>query len=355
MTIIASICFVCFAALLVVLYYYKKRLKQYKSNEALFRLIAENSHDLICLHKPDSTYTFLSPSVKSILGYEVEEMIGKNPYDFLHPEDLLLLKEDARRKSLQGKQNRIESRFRKKSGEYIWLETFAKPIVENGAVTSIQTTSRDIGYRKEVNKQLTESEQKYRLLAETSNDMIMVFDAEGKHLYASPAVKNVLGYTVEEWIAQQPFANIHPDDHALQQNLKNDFLAGHKVEGLHFRMAKKSGEYIWVEGYYSPVIKNNELAQVHVSLRDISIRKRALLKLAESEELYRLLASNSHDLVCLHNTDGSYQFVSPSVFPLLGYQPEELIGESPTIFFCLKTANGSSKILIDKHSKANRC
>jgi PAS domain S-box-containing protein len=335
MLLIASIClaFVFAASLLVVLRKYYIKLKQYKSNEALFRLITENSHDLICLHNPDSTYTFLSPSVKSILGYESEEMIGKNPYHFLHGEDLILLNDEARKKSLQGEKNRIELRFRKKNGEYTWLETFSKPILENGIVTSIQTTSRDISYKKEFDKRLSESELKYRLLADTSNDMIMVFDAEGKHLFASPAVKNVLGYTVEDWLEQPPFSNVHPEDHVLHKNIRTDFAAGRRVEGLHFRMAKKDGEYIWVEGYYTPILENNKIVQIQVSLRDISVRQKALQKLAESEELYRLLASNSNDLVCLHNKDGTYQYVSPSVFPLLGYRPEELIGESPYNFF----------------------
>jgi PAS domain S-box-containing protein len=307
--------------------------KQQQEKDELFKLLADNSHDLICLHNRDSTYRFVSPSVKKILGYNPEELIGRNPYELLHPEDKAKIGNSARKKSLAGEENRIEHRFLKKNGDYIWMESYSKPLLENSDVKMIQTTSRDITFKKEVDNRLAESEKKYRLIAETSNDVIIVFDADANPIFVSPSVKNALGYEVEEFLEQRPFENIHPDDRLTLKNLRRVFEQGQKVEGLNFRLASKDGNYVWLEGYYTPIVNNGKLEKVHVSLRDISLRKRALQRLAESEELYRLLASNSHDLVCLHEPDGTYRYVSPSVMPLLGYQPDELIGQNPYDFF----------------------
>lgn len=72
-----------------------------KSRE-LYRLISENSADMVCLHKPDGTYEYVSLSVKQIFGYQHKELIGKKPYDFSHPDDLEKIKNESYDKPKNG-------------------------------------------------------------------------------------------------------------------------------------------------------------------------------------------------------------------------------------------------------------
>lgn len=147
----------------VILEGYKQQLEREVSqrtadlyaSEARYRLLAENTNDLICQHEPDGRYTYVSPSVESLLGYHATELIGKNPYDFFHPDDQASIREDSHSLVLNGQASRITYRFRCKNGEYRWLETLTRPILDdNGQVSSLQTSSRDVQERVETAEKL---------------------------------------------------------------------------------------------------------------------------------------------------------------------------------------------------------
>lgn len=117
-----------------------------EEKDQLYRLVSENSSDLIALHEPNGHYRFVAPSSFDLVGYKPSELIGKNPYNYIHPDDVARLQSGPHQQTLQGgKASSIEYRFRSKSGKYIWLESYTKPIINSqGEVTSFQTSSRDI-------------------------------------------------------------------------------------------------------------------------------------------------------------------------------------------------------------------
>ena len=116
----------------------------------LFKLISEKAADMVCLHEPDGTYEFVSPSVENILGYKPAELVGKSPYELFHPKDLERIEEESHRKVKEGEQvTNFQYRIRKKDGTYIWFETATEPIVnDEGEVIKLRTGSRDITDRK---------------------------------------------------------------------------------------------------------------------------------------------------------------------------------------------------------------
>lgn len=119
-----------------------------QESEARYRLLSENTNDLVCLHDPDGHYIYVSPSCESLLGYSYDEMIGRDPYDFFHPDDCDRLRQEAHVNALQGKSVPTTYRIRQKSGNYIWFETLTKPIMDkNGMPMQLQTTSRDVTER----------------------------------------------------------------------------------------------------------------------------------------------------------------------------------------------------------------
>ncbi|HEY9626047.1 MAG TPA: EAL domain-containing protein [Coleofasciculaceae cyanobacterium] len=127
-----------------------------RESEARFRLLAENMSDLVCLHEPDGRYLYVSPSCEALLGFSSDELIGLSPYQFFHPDDLEHIRLQAHQPILRGESISTTYRFRKKSGEYIWLETLAKPLLNTlGQVIRMQTASRDVTERVTVQAQLT--------------------------------------------------------------------------------------------------------------------------------------------------------------------------------------------------------
>ena len=212
----------------------------------------------------------------------------------------------------------------------IWYNAKFSPLINDSIVIGTVASISNITDRKLIENKLSENEEKYRLLSENSQDIIALFDATGNHEFVSASVQKILGYSVLEWTSIPAFETIHPDDMEVQMGLKQRFDLGQIVEGIQFRLKHKQGHYVWVEAAYAPLLDaNHKLRTVQASFRDISLRKKALTDLEVSENLYRLLSENTHDLICLHSPDGNFRFVSSSVRELLGFEPDQLIGTNP--------------------------
>ncbi len=119
-------------------------------SEREYRLMAENSTDMITRHTPDSRYSYVSPVVRTLLGYQPEDLMGKSPYDFIHPEDKVTLRSTHTELLEQPDVQTVQYRIRRKSGDYVWLETTTHALrdSETADVVELQAASRDITYRK---------------------------------------------------------------------------------------------------------------------------------------------------------------------------------------------------------------
>jgi PAS domain S-box-containing protein len=120
-----------------------------REGEHRFRLLAENMSDLVCLHQPDGRYTYVSPSALRILEFETDDLIGRDPYDFVHPDDTDRLRRSLHAMALEGKTPPLTTyRMRKKSGAYLWVETSTRPIFDlDGVLVRLLTTTRDVTER----------------------------------------------------------------------------------------------------------------------------------------------------------------------------------------------------------------
>ena len=122
-----------------------------RETESRYRLLAENMHDLVCLHALDSRYLYVSPSSFALLGYSPQELVGTSPFDLIHPEEVNCVREEMHERLLKGETEvTSDYRMRSKSGEYIWVETIAQAIKdkENNASPQLLTVSRDVSKRK---------------------------------------------------------------------------------------------------------------------------------------------------------------------------------------------------------------
>lgn len=130
-------------------------------SEAQFRLLAENASDMISRHTIKGIFLYVSPACETLLGFKPEEMLGKRSFDFIHAEDhhqiFRLLAESPPEPTIYT----VTYRARNKLGEYIWLETSARAILDRGtgAVIEIQAASRDITERKSAEKALQTAHQ----------------------------------------------------------------------------------------------------------------------------------------------------------------------------------------------------
>ena len=180
------------------------------------------------------------------------------------------------------------------------------------------------------------TEAQYRSMVENSHDVVALFDNEGRYIYLSQAIEDMLGYTPDELVGRVVSDLFHPDDKEkiLEFNLKNLRKGKHFINP-DFRMRKKDGAYIWIEAHAIPILDHsgNVIAAQTIN-RDITKRKETESKLEESERINRLISTNSKDLISLYNNDEDPKriYISPSCKEVMGYEQHEMIGRSPFDF-----------------------
>jgi diguanylate cyclase (GGDEF)-like protein/PAS domain S-box-containing protein len=133
-----------------------ERTRSLAESEARFRALAESTSDLVCLHRPDGTYEYLSPSIAKLLGYDAEDLRGAHPLEFVHPEDREHVERRFAAPVISGaKPVEFSYRARRRGGTYTWFETVVTPILdERGRVVQLQSSSRDITDRKRTEAEL---------------------------------------------------------------------------------------------------------------------------------------------------------------------------------------------------------
>ena len=167
-----------------------KRERRLHRSEARYRLLAQNVRDVVCLHAPDGTYRWVSPSAREVVGYRPEDIIGTNPFDWIHPDDQDRVR--AYHAALEDGRNGdpVRYRFWHEDGHYIWLETLSRLIVvDDGRVAQIQTGSRDVTDRVQRQRDLLEAKQE----AEEMNQLKSAFLANMSHEIRTP-LTSIIGF-----------------------------------------------------------------------------------------------------------------------------------------------------------------
>ncbi len=150
-------------------YFLAETLKKANQNHRdikYYKLLAENSTDLISTHHLDGRFKYVSPSSKAILGYEPDELVGKNPYDYYHSEDLAKITESHNTVKDTDDEFVVEYRFKRKDGDYVWLETTSKRMSGLGMENNeLLCSTRDVNLRKELESDLIEKNNRLKRLS----------------------------------------------------------------------------------------------------------------------------------------------------------------------------------------------
>ena len=176
---------------------------------------------------------------------------------------------------------------------------------------------------------LEASEKRFRSLIENAPDGIALLGLDGKLQQVTLSTQQILGYTLEEAVGQDPALLTHPDDLPNLLGLLNDLIQNPgKVIHTEYRFRHKDGSWRWLESTISNLISEPSVAAIVFNYRDITKRKRAEQALQESETRFRSLIENSSDEISIVSADGSLLYESPSANPTLGYQPGEFLGKN---------------------------
>ncbi|PWY36716.1 PAS domain S-box protein [Pseudomonas sp. RW409] len=235
----------------------------------LYRLITENTTDLISRHTPDGTFLDASPASWTLLGYWPEELRGRLARSLFHSQDLAGLTQRTRDALEQDGYHTMTYRIRHRDGHYLWFETACRAIRETytGAVVEVVAVSRDITSRV----QAEENKRRLAEVVEANPDPVLFIQPGGAVTYLNPAARRTLGLE-----AGQPM----PD---LASILTPEVLGSLQREGWH--RAEHSGRWS-IEARLQPPAGG---ASVPVSLMLLAHRA------ASGERFYSLVAHDQSE------------------------------------------------------------
>jgi diguanylate cyclase (GGDEF)-like protein/PAS domain S-box-containing protein len=199
---------------------------------------------------------------------------------------------------------------------------------ERGEPTAILEVNNDVTERNLAQRALAESEERYRHLVELSPEAVMVH-SEGEVVYANEAAARLIGAASSAELIGKPIMGFaHPDYREMAvERIREAFATGEPIPLREEKIVFLDGAVIDVEVTGVPIVYDGKPA-IQLLARDIRERKQAAEALRRSEERFRSLVQNSSDVVSVIGADGTAQYVSPSIERVLGYNPEDAIGNS---------------------------
>jgi PAS domain S-box-containing protein len=292
-----------------------------KQSEEKFRSIIHNSTDLIRILDKDGLITFDSPSSTRILGYSEGYFIGKNPLEFIHPDDLERVRKDLDEvyKNLNPG-TPTEFRIRKEDGSYIPVESVSQNMTHNPNIEGIIVTTHPIHQRKEMENALLESEEKYRTLFEEDPDYTILIGTDGILLDVNNATINMAGLSRHELIGKNfsELKIIPPEDIELHLDKINRLLQDELVKPYESRLIDKEGNIRWTLIHFIAVKEKENISYILGIATDITVQKLAENELRSSLKEKNILLQEIH-----HRVKNNMQIISSLLNLQIKYVDEE--------------------------------
>jgi PAS domain S-box-containing protein len=307
-----------------------------KASEAEMRALFASMTDVIIVFDDQGRHLKIAPTKTPQIYKPAAERIGKTIHDIFPKEKADFFLAQIQQALAKGRTHRVEYSLSINDREF-WYDGSISPMTEH----SVIWVARDITERKHA------EEERARLAAEIESqrqrlDNIVgtvpgvVWEAWGEPDaatqridFVSDYVEAMLGYSVEEWLATPNFwlQIVHPDDkERAAKAAAADFVSAKSSNTFEFRWVAKDGRILWVESN-SVVLKDEEGRPVGVRgvTTDVTERKQSEEALRESEERYRDLVENAHDIIFSHDLDGNYTSVNRAGEQITGYTHEECL------------------------------
>ncbi|MFO7883118.1 MAG: PAS domain S-box protein [Kosmotogaceae bacterium] len=302
-----------------------------KESEKLFRLLAENSKDLIyrLALVPELKFEYVSPSAKKITGYSQKEHYEDPELGFKigHPEDRKKFSSFIKEKTPD---EPVILRWIKKDGTVIWVEMQITPIYnDENKLIAIEGVSRDITKRKEIEEQLKKRERDMQNLISNLPGVVFKCKNNGNWtmMFISKGCEKLLGYTPEELINDQKISYaslIHPDDKQFVWDKVKEAEKANNPYEIEYRIITKDGKIKTVHERGSFV--DSDVSTIDGFITDITKTKMMQEKLKESEHFYKSIFEDSHEIMLIIDPDSTKIVdANEAACDFYGYSREEMV------------------------------
>ena len=255
--------------------------------EEQLRIFGRHGSDLVVVLEIDDTVRSISDSVVRILGWQPDDVVGRNGYEFVHPDDHAIAAAISNGTSDDiGTFQHAEIRLRHADGTYRLMDATATNLIRDPDVAALILTAHDITARRDAEDAVRQSELRFRALVQNGSDVIAVLEQDGRLRFASPAAERILGHSPQ--LGTSVFDLIHPDD---LPRIADAFTGAVDTPGItlpaDLRLRTADGGWREVEAVANNLLADESVHGIVVNVRDVTERRAAERSLREAEERVR--------------------------------------------------------------------
>lgn len=291
---------------------------------SLWRELFERAPVAYSLSSLDGRRVLVNQAFRRLFGFPLEGELGVDLLALTHPDDRARTLEYARalrRGDLDGVD--LEKRYLHRDGRTIWGRLSIAALDDpDGTRVAFLGAITDISEAVEARRALAAREARHRALAEHAADAVVVLDAGGRVVEASPSTDRLLGRPTAPLLGVSAFEFVHPDDQAVVMRAFAETVArpGTAVP-LRFRVVGAAGERL-VEAVATNLLDDPAVAGVVVNLRDLTDRAEVMTALQVQQTRFQRMLENISDTVTLLDARGEVIQTTGNVKEILGYPTE---------------------------------
>ena len=347
-----------------------------QKSEERYRQMVETAMEGIWLIDENNKTSFVNQRMAEMLGYGVDEMMGKSLFEFMDMEGLAIAHRNIERRR-QNIKEQHDFKFIRKDGKSVYAIVSTNPFLDDfgnyrGALAmitditdrkkaekalenlneelqikvsnrtvelagAIEKLQHEICQRKETEQELILLKERLQYLISSGPSMIYSCKTEGSYppTFMSENIKAILGYTAQEFLDNPDFwaSHIHPEDaRRVFRELPSLFKNG--IHAHEYRFLAKNGEYRWIRDDLRLVRdeQGNPL-EIVGSMIDITAQKQVEAKLENAlfELEFQNFALDQSAIISMTDTEGVINYVNQKFCEISGYSKDELIGETHEI------------------------
>jgi len=250
-----------------------------RESEEKYRFFTENSTDVISKLDPKGVILYISPLCNTMTGYNDEELIGNNILLYYHKDDRAPLVEEYNKILRQPDIFTFSFRFRLKDGNYRWIESTSKRITEDdGSISGIISSSRDITFRVEAEKAVRESEEKLHLMMNGVPALMSYVDTDERLIYVNDEYERWYKIPKQDIVGKYIKDLLPADVYERASDYYKKAIAGESVV-FENRTYNSAGDEKFVRAHYVPHSIDGVIQGFFVLIFDITENKKAEQKI----------------------------------------------------------------------------
>ncbi len=299
-----------------------------RQSEERYRIVVDNQMEMVVRYRPDGTVIFANQPYCDHLHVSFEELGGRSFLDFVHDRKKV---SQTIQTVLDTKQSTTaESLYITPEGETRWHAWYDRPILdEHGKVIEILGVGRDVTERKNIEEALRRSEERYRIVIENQNELVIRHQLDFTVLFVNPAYCNEFNIPSEDVVGQNLLNFIHEE--SLSEVLEiNATVLQSKQPFVHtHQLINGKNEFRWYEWHDQPILnEQGEVIEILTIGRDVTERVVAEQALRQSEKRYRTVVEKQAEFVSRYTPDLKLTFINQAYAKYFNVKRKKIVGKS---------------------------